>query len=296
MVDTAIAALDAVRRSPQRECETCGGSGDRNGNLRAADPFGRCPACDGTGRRSPQVPPGEPPKGKPPSQRARVHGRSPQGEYPREEGDVIVIGPGCFAARDRSVLNWDGVNYVPQPSPQGEDHEDHEDPSEAELRALAIEGDRLLARSPQGEDHEAPNPWKCSGDPSGETHLGEDHEAFLRRTLAKTGWSDPMINGLLTDLRLYLSRCPSPEPRCGAMPHLRGGCSLPLGHEGDHYFPAWAIGPSPERNTEKLVEAATEASKAMRLHNRGGLSWMAFDAASARLDAALAEFSTTKEQ
>jgi hypothetical protein len=50
----ALEALDAVRRSPQGECETCGGSGDRNGNLRAADPFGRCPACDGTGRRSPQ--------------------------------------------------------------------------------------------------------------------------------------------------------------------------------------------------------------------------------------------------
>lgn len=35
-------------------------------------------------------------------------------EFPREEGDTIVIGPQCFAALDGSVLNWRGVNYVPQ--------------------------------------------------------------------------------------------------------------------------------------------------------------------------------------
>lgn len=29
-------------------CPTCGGTGDRNGNLRAADPFGLCPTCGGT--------------------------------------------------------------------------------------------------------------------------------------------------------------------------------------------------------------------------------------------------------
>jgi hypothetical protein len=28
--------------------------------------------------------------------------------------DTVTIGPGCFAAADRSVINWDGVNYVPQ--------------------------------------------------------------------------------------------------------------------------------------------------------------------------------------
>lgn len=36
--------------------------------------------------------------------------------YPREEGENIVLGPGIFSSKDRSVLNWDGVNYVPQKS------------------------------------------------------------------------------------------------------------------------------------------------------------------------------------
>jgi hypothetical protein len=39
--------------------------------------------------------------------------------YPRDEGDVTIIGPECFAAKDGSVLNWRGVNYVPQPDPPG---------------------------------------------------------------------------------------------------------------------------------------------------------------------------------
>ena len=34
---------------PDQSCATCGGSGDRNGNRRAADPFGTCPGCGGTG-------------------------------------------------------------------------------------------------------------------------------------------------------------------------------------------------------------------------------------------------------
>lgn len=34
--------------------------------------------------------------------------------YPYEEGEFIVIGPACFSAKDESVLNWKGVNYVPQ--------------------------------------------------------------------------------------------------------------------------------------------------------------------------------------
>lgn len=34
--------------------------------------------------------------------------------YPYEEGENIVLGPGIFATKDRKVLNWDGVNYVPQ--------------------------------------------------------------------------------------------------------------------------------------------------------------------------------------
>lgn len=36
-------------------------------------------------------------------------------EFPREEGDTVVIGPECFAAKDGEVLNWRGTNYVPQP-------------------------------------------------------------------------------------------------------------------------------------------------------------------------------------
>lgn len=33
----------------EQVCRACGGSGHRNGSLRAADPFGTCPGCDGTG-------------------------------------------------------------------------------------------------------------------------------------------------------------------------------------------------------------------------------------------------------
>ena len=35
-------------------------------------------------------------------------------DYPRERGDVIDLGPGVFAARDRRLLCWEGENYVPQ--------------------------------------------------------------------------------------------------------------------------------------------------------------------------------------
>lgn len=34
--------------------------------------------------------------------------------FPREEGDVIVVGPGCFVSKDGGVLNWRGTNYVQQ--------------------------------------------------------------------------------------------------------------------------------------------------------------------------------------
>lgn len=34
--------------------------------------------------------------------------------YPYEENETIVLGPGIFASADRSVLNWEGQNYVPQ--------------------------------------------------------------------------------------------------------------------------------------------------------------------------------------
>lgn len=35
-------------------------------------------------------------------------------EYPYEEGDAIILGPACFVARDGSVLNWRGQNFIPQ--------------------------------------------------------------------------------------------------------------------------------------------------------------------------------------
>lgn len=27
---------------------------------------------------------------------------------------IVDIAPGCFALKDRSLLSWEGVNYVPQ--------------------------------------------------------------------------------------------------------------------------------------------------------------------------------------
>jgi len=32
-------------------------------------------------------------------------------KFPRAEGDVIVIGPECFASADESVICWKGENY-----------------------------------------------------------------------------------------------------------------------------------------------------------------------------------------
>jgi hypothetical protein len=29
-------------------------------------------------------------------------------------GDTVIVGPGCFAMTDGSVLSWRGVHYVPQ--------------------------------------------------------------------------------------------------------------------------------------------------------------------------------------
>jgi hypothetical protein len=53
-IKDALAATDARGKPdgasvPDQSCATCGGSGDRNGNRRAADPFGTCPGCGGTG-------------------------------------------------------------------------------------------------------------------------------------------------------------------------------------------------------------------------------------------------------
>lgn len=35
--------------------------------------------------------------------------------YPHASGDVTVIGPGCFANQDETVISWRGVNYSSQP-------------------------------------------------------------------------------------------------------------------------------------------------------------------------------------
>jgi len=52
-----------------------------------------------------------------PTQTPRPHPSESHKEahmYPYTEGDFIVIGPECFAAKDGSVLSWRGENYVPQ--------------------------------------------------------------------------------------------------------------------------------------------------------------------------------------
>jgi hypothetical protein len=40
-----------------------------------------------------------------------------QRDYPYSDGDVIVLGPECFVAKDGSVMSWKGQNYVPQVNP-----------------------------------------------------------------------------------------------------------------------------------------------------------------------------------
>ena len=37
--------------------------------------------------------------------------------YPHDMGQVLVLGPECIAQPDGSVINWRGVNYVPQAEP-----------------------------------------------------------------------------------------------------------------------------------------------------------------------------------
>lgn len=44
-------------------------------------------------------------------------------EYPYPEGDTIVIGPQCFASKDGQVLNWRGVNFVPQGTVEDDVHD-----------------------------------------------------------------------------------------------------------------------------------------------------------------------------
>ncbi|MFE9906438.1 hypothetical protein [Streptomyces achromogenes] len=38
-----------------------------------------------------------------------------QQHYPHQDGDVTVLGPRVFVTNDGAVINWRGVNYVPQP-------------------------------------------------------------------------------------------------------------------------------------------------------------------------------------
>ena len=78
-------------------------------------------------------------------------------DYPHESGDVVVIGPEAFIARDGSVLCYRGRNYVPQPPPDtareieavtavlGNTHEE-ETTDEIAVRAIAAL-DRVRADS-----------------------------------------------------------------------------------------------------------------------------------------------------
>lgn len=68
--------------------------------------------------------------------------------YPREEGDTIVIGPGCFSAKDRSVLNWDGVNYVPQGADRSVEAEVADFDEAEEFDSCAVPGARTDVTAP----------------------------------------------------------------------------------------------------------------------------------------------------
>ena len=176
----ARAEIERLRRSPQGEdaCLTCGGSGDRNGNLRAADPFGRCPACDGTGRRSPQ---GE-----------------DHVERMRELADSVAERTERIHAPqgEDHEGRWWGIHVCPRCGTRVESH--GEDPPACGMhfpeRVLA-EYVEVVPR-PQGEAHEA----------------GIEAAATAQRTAAlrKETRDDPLAIARAT-VAAYLSRCPSPE-------------------------------------------------------------------------------------
>ena len=48
------------------------------------------------------------------AQWVRVCEQIKQQEFPHESGDVTVLGPEIFAAKDDSVICWRGQNYIPQ--------------------------------------------------------------------------------------------------------------------------------------------------------------------------------------
>ena len=73
----------------------------------------------------------------------------PELAYPREEGDTIVIGPQCFAAKDESVLNWKGTNYVPQDADRSVESQVRDFDDEDELDSCAVPGARIDTTVPQ---------------------------------------------------------------------------------------------------------------------------------------------------
>lgn len=47
--------------------------------------------------------------------------------YPYEDGEFTVLGPQVFTTPDRSVICYQGVNYIPQPKPEPEVYETWDD-------------------------------------------------------------------------------------------------------------------------------------------------------------------------
>lgn len=68
-----------------------------------------------------------------------------ESEFPRTDGDTIVIGPQCFVSQDGSVLNWNGINYVPQHQP--------EQLSDPRLTGNPTEDKLAEAMQPQSVEH-----------------------------------------------------------------------------------------------------------------------------------------------
>jgi hypothetical protein len=92
---------DAPVEIASERCRTCKGSGTwaDEGWSKPPQP---CKACSGSGlapirKRKPTVP---------------VQQDEPEGdEYPRKDGDVLVLGPECIAAEDGSAIIWKGEHY-----------------------------------------------------------------------------------------------------------------------------------------------------------------------------------------
>jgi hypothetical protein len=74
-------------------------------------------------------------------------------EYPYEEGDVVVLGPEIFAAKDGGVISWKGENFVPQAVPEPEVVEET-DAAHAVQSLPPVEEAVDVHTTPQGEPHE----------------------------------------------------------------------------------------------------------------------------------------------